>query len=443
MIRQLVSCVCVLSLVSGSAALAAPYAIQDIGPANLAGTPRSFALNDSGQVVGSVTVAGNTNAFYWSPTSGGEVNLNSSLSGTTPVSSQAWGINDAGQICGAYTDTTGESYAFVYSAGTGATDLGAFGPKSTGAVGDAINSAGQIAVTYLQTVGVGFYQDTAIVSSSGTVQATLPQGQGYVYGIDANGDAVGFTLLETPWYYSLSSNTVTDLPVPSGSTEDKAFFVSDNGLLVAGQNFNIKHALLWTNGASSSLPTDLGTLGGSTSNAFGVNDAGTVVGTSATTAGVNDAFVYAGGTMIDLNKAGVVANLAGSGFSSLNYASAVNAEGQIVGLGNKGGGTGTEAFLLTPYLSGDANLDGRVDINDLTVVLARYGQTGMGWAQGEFTGSGTVDINDLTIVLANYGRSENYGSSAAGLAAVPEPASLGLLTAAMAGAAFLFWRRQG
>ena len=76
------------------------------------------------------------------------------------------------------------------------TDLGAFGPKSTGAVGDAMNSAGQIAVTYLQTVGVGFYQDTAIVSSSGTVQATLPQGQGYVYGIDANGDAVGFTLWE-------------------------------------------------------------------------------------------------------------------------------------------------------------------------------------------------------------------------------------------------------
>ena len=74
-----------------SPALAAPYAIQDIGPANLAGTPRSFALNDSGQVVGSVTVAGNTNAFYWSATSGGEVNLNSSLSGTTPVSSQVLG----------------------------------------------------------------------------------------------------------------------------------------------------------------------------------------------------------------------------------------------------------------------------------------------------------------------------------------------------------------
>ena len=55
-------------------------------------------------------------------------------------------------------------------------------------------------------------------------------------------------------------------------------------------------------------------------------------------------------------------------------------------------------------LPGDANHDGKVDINDLTIVLAHYGQTGTTWSQGEFTGDGTVDINDLTIVLAHYGR---------------------------------------
>ena len=60
---------------------------------------------------------------------------------------------------------------------------------------------------------------------------------------------------------------------------------------------------------------------------------------------------------------------------------------------------------ITHLLPGDANGDGKVDINDLTIVLAHYGQTGMTWAQGEFTGDGTVDINDLTIVLANYGQS--------------------------------------
>ena len=62
----------------------------------------------------------------------------------------------------------------------------------------------------------------------------------------------------------------------------------------------------------------------------------------------------------------------------------------------------SEGFLATPALPGDANLDGKVDINDLTVVLSHYNQTGMTWTEGEFTGDGTVDINDLTIVLAHY-----------------------------------------
>ena len=69
-----------------------------------------------------------------------------------------------------------------------------------------------------------------------------------------------------------------------------------------------------------------------------------------------------------------------------------------------------------------------MDINDLTIVLANFGQTGMAWSQGNFTGDPTVDINDLTIVLSNYG----YGvTAAAGVKAVPEPASLVLLLAAL------------
>ena len=73
-------------------------------------------------------------------------------------------------------------------------------------------------------------------------------------------------------------------------------------------------------------------------------------------------------------------------------------------------------------MPGDANLDGRVDINDLSIVLVHYNQTGMPWAQGEFTGSGTVDINDLSIVLAHY--NQTLGSSVAAAAAVPEPSTL-------------------
>ena len=100
--------------------------------------------------------------------------------------------------------------------------------------------------------------------------------------------------------------------------------------------------------------------------------------------------------------------------------------------------------LQTATFPGDANRDGRVDINDLTVVLANYNKTGMTWSQGEFTGSGTVDINDLTIVLANY----NQTVGASGLAsssAVPEPSALLLAAAALAGCLASvgrrYWRR--
>ena len=92
------------------------------------------------------------------------------------------------------------------------------------------------------------------------------------------------------------------------------------------------------------------------------------------------------------------------------------------------------SMVLT--LPGDANYDGKVDINDLTIVLAHYGQTDMTWTQGDFNNDGKVDINDLTIVLAHYRQS--VGSS---LAAVPEPASVFLLGV---GAISLFayaWRK--
>ena len=72
-----------------------------------------------------------------------------------------------------------------------------------------------------------------------------------------------------------------------------------------------------------------------------------------------------------------------------------------------------------------------MDINDLTIVLSNFGQTGMTWSQGEFTGDGTVDINDLTIVLANYG--QTIGASAGGPSAVPEPGTLALLAAGVIG----------
>ena len=122
----------------------------------------------------------------------------------------------------------------------------------------------------------------------------------------------------------------------------------------------------------------------------------------------------------------------------LNNATAIDNNGDIAGVCTVNGNA-MQAFVIYAPLPGDANLDGKVDINDLTIVLANYNQTGMTWTQGEFTGDGTVNINDLTIVLAHYGQS--IGASASvGFSAVPEPS--GLLLLALAALGLLAYARR-
>ena len=101
---------------------------------------------------------------------------------------------------------------------------------------------------------------------------------------------------------------------------------------------------------------------------------------------------------------------------------------------------GVEVAAVTP---GDCNLDGRVNINDLTIVLSNYNKAGQGWSQGSMDGdpAGTVDLNDLTIVLSNYGHT--LSAAAPGLSAVPEPSVLALLAAAVLGLLAYGWRHAG
>jgi len=77
--------------------------------------------------------------------------------------------------------------------------------------------------------------------------------------------------------------------------------------------------------------------------------------------------------------------------------------------------------VITLAGMGDANADGRVDDDDLSILLAHW--TGAGgaegtWATGDFDGNGAISDVDLSFLLANW-------AGAAGTA-VPEPATLGL-----------------
>ena len=95
------------------------------------------------------------------------------------------------------------------------------------------------------------------------------------------------------------------------------------------------------------------------------------------------------------------------------------------------------SMVLKPTIPGDANLDGKVDVNDLTIVLTNFGQTtNMNWSTGDFNGDGRVDVNDLTIVLAHFGQSVGSG----GVAPVPEPSTVVIVAAGLLGLLACAWK---
>ena len=86
--------------------------------------------------------------------------------------------------------------------------------------------------------------------------------------------------------------------------------------------------------------------------------------------------------------------------------------------------------LAGPGDPGDADIDGDVDDDDLSLLLASWGLD-TDWGNGEFSGTPPVDDDDLSLLLANW--------TGATTAAVPEPALLSLLAV---GGLMLF-RRMG
>jgi probable HAF family extracellular repeat protein len=94
--------------------------MQDLG--SLGGSSNAYGINYAGQVVGSYESGDTLRAFLWTK-SGGMQDLGT-LGGDYTA---AAGINSAGQVVGAASTVSGNVHAFLWTAAAGMQDLGTLG----------------------------------------------------------------------------------------------------------------------------------------------------------------------------------------------------------------------------------------------------------------------------------------------------------------------------
>jgi hypothetical protein len=85
------------------------------------------------------------------------------------------------------------------------------------------------------------------------------------------------------------------------------------------------------------------------------------------------------------------------------YAADVDGDGDVDVLSaSRGSDTIAWHENLGPAIQGDANLDGRVDAQDLNAVGTNWRGTDKTWEQGDFTGDGVVNSEDLNQLALNW-----------------------------------------
>ena len=102
--------------------------------------------------------------------------------------------------------------------------------------------------------------------------------------------------------------------------------------------------------------------------------------------------------------------------------------------------TGSDTLVMYTY-GGDANLDGKVNVDDYGRIDLNIPLGTSGWFNGDFNYDGQINVDDYGIIDFNVGIQgapfPTAGASAGnlgGVSAVPEPTSIGILAAAAGGA---------
>ena len=300
----------VLTLLAASANAQTPlYQITDLGSLG-GGFSQAYALNNKGQVVGdSITADGRQHPFLYS---NGKMQDLGSLS-TIPMPGQesglARGINDSGQVVGQTNDSADALRGFVYSNGVMQPLVNSPGNPQ------GINNAGQI---------VGFGSGSFLYQNGQTTNLG-----GYAaYAINNSGQIVG-DVGNLAFLYQ--NGQLQALALPTGAYSAEAYGLNENGLVVGAAYYTdgTLSPFVWQNGQAVVIG---GFARRTASLALGVNNSGVIVG-----AGPVDPFVYQNGQTYDL--------FAGTDWST-GEARAINNAGQIVGYGYHNGVE--RAFLATP-----------------------------------------------------------------------------------------------
>lgn len=279
------------------------------------------AINDAGQVVGTVGFADSTRAFVWSASEGMRT---LGVLGDRSDYSEGIAINASGVVAGA-NHFTGEVHGFRWSPATGMTDLGVL-PNSNFSSVIGINGRGDI-VGSSGTRGhpVPFRWSAA----RGMEPLPLPPGaESFIpYGINDAGIVVGEVADPDDGYNSIQSLLLS--PTGTFTTIEKCVGgfpcgVGARGINQAGQvgGFGQRGAYRWSQ-TEGQVP--LGRLADAFLLPWAVNDSGAVAGHAYLTGGTTHTFVWTPAQ--GLRDLGVL-----PGRRHL-LASAINNRGQVVGYG--------------------------------------------------------------------------------------------------------------
>ena len=396
----------------------------------------------------------------------GEVRYHVTDLGTLGNGTWAWAVNDSGHVVGYSTfdpATPGKfNHAFLWTAEGGIQDLGDFGGGHSSAfdinnhgvvVGSADNRAFKWTATEQMQELITFKSQS---SARGINDRNEIVGIQYQDGMlracywDSSGEPTGYLFQSESSVYQSHAVAVNNSglvtgksPVGDEPTTHHAFLwseddgprdlgdfgmvgttprdINDHGLVVGGCHTSPTTAatFLWTEDGGVQFPID----GVESSIAYGVNNRGQVVGWIRHLDGQERAYLLEQGQVKDLTD--LVPGLDWT----LELASDINEYGQIVGWGRAvPDSPPLRGFFLT---HADANLDGAVDDNDLSLVLAHWGQR-TGFPHGNLNSDARVDDDDLSVLLSTW-----TGPLAV---PVPEPATMSLLV--VGGVAILCKRRS-